>query len=246
MQFLFLSPLPPFQKRKHYIQKIYREEQKWWSKVWNSFYSKNRTGFVSFERRWWGKGEKKLDWMSCWSGDNYWIFSETLKLEVIKRNFRVKESTFLFCFVLIHHIVKLWNSWSQVASSGKSVSRFKAWWGSAGRGAEGASQGLSNPETSHTVTPSSWDNSQVLLMLFYLTPKHLLLARAWVRVLVWRNLALDQIWPLSANGVWLHIQEGLLAYKYAVINLPVVRYRKNEVWNLQAETRLTSLHFSGR
>lgn len=177
----------------------------------------------------------KLDWASCWKGDNHWISSETLKLEGIKRNFRVKKSTFLF---LIHHILKLWNSWSQVVSVAKASVDSKQdeiMWG---RGAEGASPGLSNPEMPHTVTlPELGQQSVKFFMCYY--PKHLLLGR----VLVWRNLTLGLRWPLSAHGLWLHIWEALLAYKYAVISLPVVRYRKNEVWNLQPKAGLTSLHF---
>lgn len=54
-----------------------------------------------------------------------------------------------------------------------------------GRGAEGASPGLSNPEMPHTVTlPELGQQSVKFFMCYY--PKHLLLGR----VLVWRNLTL--------------------------------------------------------
>lgn len=178
----------------------------------------------------------KLDWASCWKGDNHWISSETLKLEGIKRNFRVKKSTSFFFFYSPHpEALKLMITGGV---SGKSVSRFKTGWDNVGKGSRGASPGLSNPEMPHTVTLSELGQQSVKFFMCYY-PKHLLLGR----VLVWRNLTLGLRWPLSAHGLWLHIWEALLAYKYVVISLPVVRYRKNEVWNLQPKAGLTSLHF---
>lgn len=98
MQFLFSPPHLHFRKKKHYIQKRYREGQKSWSKVWNSFYPRreNRLGFITLKGDDGGKGMIKRGWMSFWRGDNYWIFFITPKLGDIKRNFRAKESSFLF------------------------------------------------------------------------------------------------------------------------------------------------------
>lgn len=140
------------------------------------------------------RGMMKLGWMSCWRGDNYWIFSETLKLEVIKRNLRVKESTFLFTTSWIFETHD--HRWHQVAKVSDSK-HDETTQGGEQREPLQACQTLRHPIQ---LRCQSWDNSQVLFMLFYLTPKHLLLARAWVRVPVWRNLALDLIWPLSADG----------------------------------------------
>lgn len=115
------------------------------------------------------RGMMKLDWASCWKGDNHWISSETLKLEGIKRNFRVKKSTSFFFFYSPHpEALKLMITGGV---SGKSVSRFKTGWDNVGKGSRGASPGLSNPEMPHTVTLSELGQQSVkFFMCSYVLP----------------------------------------------------------------------------